>query len=475
MITRGGFISSGAVFAASVPFALSGKAGEVPNLRIGVLSDPHMKGEGSEEPFEKALRAFDRIKVDAVACCGDLATSGIVPELERVGRAWNRVFPGNRRSDGAPVSNLFIYGDHDMGGYAWRESKGIMPDDKLKKLSIPLNDPGALWERCFGEKWAPVVVKEVKGYRFVLAHHPMHNKDTKWGDTIPGVRDALRRHRQELAGNRPFFYLQHRLLKGTVGGKIAWGQDSGDAKEALSAFPNCIALTGHGHIACTDERSIWQGEFTVLEVPSIRYCVPFTGCENSPSLPAGTPNEKDRRKEMLMPGIAMRDARQGFVMDVFDRRIVIQRLDFAYADGERIAADWVVPLPFGRFRPYAYDVRAAKERAPQFAEGASVRVRRISSKTRGGKKVDCIEVSFPTACSLGAVPRANRYEISAICDDGTVSVKEVFSPKFCLHEGFDGGRVKCLFSVSGFSGNPEKVRFLVRPLGAFGAKGKAIS
>ena len=90
MITRGKFIASGAALAAVRPFAAIGGEGVPPNLRIGVLSDPHMKGEGTDGPLEKALRAFDRMKVDAVACCGDLATSGLVPELERVGAVWGQ-------------------------------------------------------------------------------------------------------------------------------------------------------------------------------------------------------------------------------------------------------------------------------------------------------------------------------------------------------------------------------------------------
>ena len=474
MITRGKFIASGAALAAVRPFAAIGGEGTPPNLRLGVLSDPHMKGEGTDGPLEKALRAFDRMKVDAVACCGDLATSGLVPELERVGAVWDRVFPKGRRSDGAPVENLFIYGDHDMGGYAWIESKGLMPDDELKKLSIPRNDPAALWERCFHERWEPVTVKDVKGYRFVLAHHPVHNRDTKWGDFIPGVKETLQRHRAELSGDRPFFYLQHRILKETVGGRITWGQDAGAAKEALSEFPNCFALMGHGHIACTDERVIWQGAFTALEVPSLRYCVMLTGCENSPSLPAGTADEKERRKKMLMPGLFARDARQGFVMDVYDRRIVVRRLDFAYTDGERVADDWVVPLPLGRLRPYSPVLRAKNERAPRFANGASVQTRKVTVKNRGGETVECLEVTFPTACSHGGAPRANRYEVTAVRTDGTTLSKNVDSPKCCLHEGFDGGRVRCLFSLGELQGG-DGVRFSVRPLGAFGAKGRAIS
>lgn len=475
MITRGKFIASGAAIAVAGPDVTFGGGNRRPNLRIGVLSDPHIKGEGTEGALEKALRFFDRNKADAVACCGDLATSGIVPELERVGATWKRVFPGSRRSDGSKVVNLFIYGDHDMGGYAWRESRGILSDEELKKLSIPFNDPAALWERCFNERWEPVAVKEVKGYHFVLAHHPVHNRQTKWGDFIPGVAEALQKHRLKFSGRKPFFYLQHRLLKETVGGRIAWGQDAGETRNMLAGFPNCIALTGHGHITCTDERSIWQGEFTALEVPSVRYSVPLAGCENSPSLGADTPNEKERRKALAMPEIAMRDARQGFLMDVFDSRIVVRRLDFAYSDGGRVAADWVIPLPTANERPYAYADRAAKERPPQFAGGAALKVCRVTAKTRGGKEVECLKVFFPTACSHDGHPRANRYEVTAECDGGACVVKEVYSPKFCLHEDFDGGLAHCLFPVAELSGQLERVKFSVRPLGAFGVKGRAIS
>lgn len=475
MITRGRFIASGAAIAVAGPDVASGVVARRPNLRIGVLSDPHIKGEGTEGALEKALRFFDRNKVDAVACCGDLATSGIVPELERVGATWDRVFPQGRRSDGEEVVNLFIYGDHDMGGYSWRESRGQMSDDELKRLSIPLNDPAALWERCFHERWEPVVVKEVKGYHFVLAHHPAHNRQTKWGDFIPGVAEALKANREKLDGKKPFFYLQHRLLKETVGGRIAWGQDSGEIRSSLAAFPGCIALTGHGHITCTDERSIWQGEFTALEVPSLRYSVTLAGCENSSFLGAGTPNEKERRMALAMPEIAMRDARQGLLMDVYDSRVVVGRLDFAYSDGGRVAADWVIPLSAAGGRPYAYAVREENERPPQFAGGSAVAVRRVTAKTRGGKPVECVKVFFPTACSRGGNPRANRYEVTAECDDGAKVVKEVYSPKFCLHEDFDGGLAYCLFPLAELSGKAEAVRFSVRPLGAFGAEGRAIS
>ena len=117
MITRGGFIASAAAFAVPVTSAAAESYGNALRLRLGVLADLHVKGDAvlakgrfrnSTEPFRKALRFFDRMHADAIACCGDLATSGLLPELERVGAAWDDVFPGNRRSD---------------GGHAWRSGR----------------------------------------------------------------------------------------------------------------------------------------------------------------------------------------------------------------------------------------------------------------------------------------------------------------------------------------------------------------
>ena len=481
MLTRSGFIASAAAFAISpsdVP-----PISEAPRLRLGALADLHVKGDAvlakgrfrnSTEPFRKALRFFDRMQVDAVVCCGDLATSGLLPELERVGAAWDDVFPGNRRSDGGHVEKLFIYGDHDTGGYSWRESRGLMPDDELKCLTIPAVGPAAAWEKCFHEKWEPVMVKEVKGFRFVLAHHPVHSKESEWGNRIPGLEDVLSRMRRELSGERPLFYLQHRLLKNTVGGADAWGQDDGSARAALSALGNCIAFMGHGHLACTDERCVWQDGFTALEVPSLRYVCTLPGCENSTFIPGRKEAVEVAKATIAMPPFAERDGRQGLLVDVFDERIVVRRLDFAYSDGERVAPDWEVPLA-AEIRKYRYAARTSSEIAPQFPKGASVAVRRVSAKTRAGTVVDALEVSFPPAHSTPSTPRANRYEVCAESASEKVVCMEVYSRKFHLAECFDGGAVKCVFPVTRLGRNPDEVKFTVRPIGAFGAKGKPIA
>ena len=81
--------------------------GVEPRLKVGVLSDIHLLVQKdsmhSDVYFEKALRWYDEQKADAVLLCGDIADCGLVSELEYAAAIWNRVFPGDRRSDGEPI------------------------------------------------------------------------------------------------------------------------------------------------------------------------------------------------------------------------------------------------------------------------------------------------------------------------------------------------------------------------------------
>ena len=195
LCTRKEFLGASAAAAAVEPMSLLAKPVDKPLMRLGMISDTHLilndNGLGLQNSlcFEPALRYFDERKADGVLVAGDLTDFGSAVELRRFAASWNRVFPGNRRSDGGPIKLLHIFGDHDMGGYMHKFSWA--PKAELAEGIIPEMDVAALWDECFHEEWAPIQVKECCGFKFILAHHPRHTKESNHGDSIPGLEDFM--------------------------------------------------------------------------------------------------------------------------------------------------------------------------------------------------------------------------------------------------------------------------------------------
>ena len=268
-MTRREFIAGSAAFAAA-PRAVADGA-DAPLMRLGMISDTHLVvtdgGSGVQNSlcFEPALRYFDSRKADGIVVCGDLTDFGTSSCLRHFASIWNSVFPGNKRSDGGDVVPLIILGDHDMGRYMHTKSWAPQSEDPSNIIPDHVAD---LWQECFGETWAPILVKECCGYKFVLAHHPEHNDESDHGNQIPGLAEFLAQ--QTFDASKPFFLMQHRIFKDTVL-VPGCGWENGTTTEILKNYPNAIGLCGHGHCNAVDELCLWQNEFTAIQIPSLNF------------------------------------------------------------------------------------------------------------------------------------------------------------------------------------------------------------
>lgn len=479
MTDRRSFLLGSAAFAgtAAAGGGLPKSLGPI-RMRLGVLSDIHVdvKDGVAIAKWEKALRAFDEWKADGVLVCGDLADWGLDCQLEWVAKTWFKVFPGNRRSDGAPMANLLHYGDHDTSGSTYREcppcAKAWPDVGMMKKHLIPLNDRKAIWERCFKEPWASIVHKKVKGYDFILSHFTKGEKGNESGDSVPGLEAFLAA--TKLDSDRPFFYSQHRVPFFTAGGGFVWGQDDGTVSELLNGkYPNAIAFCGHAHLTASEELSIWQGGFTCVEVPSLNYSVTLGGRENGYAL-TDMPYAKPYP---AMPPAKCDVRSQGFFVTVYDSVAVIRRWNFL--DDGPVGPDWTVPLGPHREKPYVRAVRREREAAPEFAEGAKIVFGKAHGKDRGGIEHDFVTVSFPIAEATATTPRANDYEVRLNVQrdyvDLTVSTRRVYSPGYGRALAVDKGPVVCNFPVADIPDGGQRLCFEVRPVNSFGRCGRPLS
>ena len=470
-----------------------------PNLRFGVVSDIHISchskpgdletSANNELTFVRTLEWFRDQGVDGVVVAGDMADNGIVRQLEYVAEAWNRVFPGDRALDGRKVERLFVYGNHDMGGipYARAHFKGKSDEEINANIIYP--DPKGAWERVFHERFEPIWAKEVKGYRFVGAQwwssQGCRGRDEKFND---GIVDWYAAHGKEFDPSLPFFHIQHPHPLNTCYGPWAWGRDIGLSTKALSAFPNAIAFSGHSHYPLTDERSVWQGEFTSVGTSSLRYMAAFfeefpgEGFANSGTAGPGAREAEAAKLQPRMPNPY--DCREGMLWSVYGDRIVVERREFL--SGLDVGEDWVLPLPAAEPKPFAFAERAKKIGAPAFPEGASLRIDRRKAKTRGAKangkapeipsvEKDCLAVAIPAAVAKDGA-RAHFFEVSATPKGGGAAVvRRILAEGFnhaCGHARAKAETV-CLFGVDELP--KGGVVFSARPVNCYGRAGAAIS
>ncbi len=386
-----------------------------PALAFGVVSDIHVTSSGTEARYEKALRIFRDRGADAVMVCGDIADWGTVNSLEHVRDAWKRVLGG---TDTVP---LLCTGNHDFDGWWYGDMAMDMHASGHSGAEAAVKSPGgmkAAWKRVFGEKYAPMRLRTVKGYDFVSAEYAGDD-----GKRRPDVAGFLTTHAKRLRDSgKPFFFFQHLPIKGTTCDSFGWSDD-GSAFPALKDFPNAIAFTGHTHRPFVDERQIWQGEFTAIGTPSLSYPSFPDGHENGGAKRDGTATNAMR----MIPARRDLEGTQGFFVNVYEDRIVVERIDIE-ADGAMAAPAWIVPL--SGTKPFSLAEVERRVPVPAFPGGAKVRCETRNTENRQGKWTIVMTCEFPSA----VVPdgwRVFDYEIRAVPKDGSAPlVKKFLSPAY---------------------------------------------
>lgn len=454
----GGMASLGALAASPVLAAAAGdRQGAL--MRMGVLSDVHLKNPGDEDTLLKALAYFRDHGADSVLIAGDFADNGKICQAKMLADAWFKVFPDDRAPDGRHVERLFIYGNHCVSDWAWN---GGFKNPQAATEAIGYGENRQrVWRELFHEDYAPIWMKRVKGIPVIGAHW----KDDGGTD----IEDFLQRHGKEIDPKLPFVYTQHAHPRNTCFGAWAWGHDDGRSTRALSPFANAVAFSGHSHYTLTDERSVWQGEFTSINTSSLRYAsTDYSLRENHGGNGSGFGGE---RRPHRMKGFDTGTGRQGMLVSYFADHLVIERREFVY--GESLGPDWLVPLPAaGKF---SYAVRAAKRKAPEFADGAKVEVEMVQPAAKDD--FTHIVLKFPAAHTVEDC-RVSEYEATAIlCEDDVELVqaqRRMMSPDHFLPAGKLIDQTSFTFAAEDLP-MKGRYRFEVRPVECMGKKGRAIS
>ena len=347
------------------------------DLRFGVISDTHIgdfrQGALSvglnyslHARLEKALKWYTaRPGVQALAVNGDMTEYGFSEEWDIFRSTWDT---HNKRN----LRLIAVMGNHDT--YAYEDN----PNEAADKF-----EAGA------GQKTLAHYV--LNGYHFIVLNTGSGDViDTKahggaiataraetpaGGDTVgPEIREWARERidfAKQKAPNKPIFVFLHHPIRNTFYVSNEWNTSSFGATPETYEFkddPEVVIFGGHIHSPNNEPRSIWQGGFTSVNVPSLHYMELEKGyLGNNVS---GTGNSTYPK----MPNPAYG---QGLIVSVKGTKVTIENYDFDFSEGPtplenvvQIPQTWEFDVTDSAIFPYTNAKRDAQKTAPVFVPAA---------------------------------------------------------------------------------------------------------
>ena len=400
----------GRVFAA--PSGWSPK--KKPNLIFGILSDTHLMVEWNRKSvyrtmtldyIRNAFKLFKNCNVDAFVHLGDASHRGAVREWEFHTEVFEDVFG----KSGGPVK-VIVVGNHELFGGCDRIKK-MWPDPAQWRENAICGDLPRHYERVWGEPFAEVFHKEVKGYHFFGRH--WETPEQKLADYINGKAGAF-----SLVGKKPFFVLSHKRTHFRC-------------NASLKKFPNAIGFCGHWHSSTANWTNIhyddFGGFYPIINCGACRFDGE-NGLNKEFLRETPAPQRDKKTNRFQFP------SRQAMIVNVFDDMVVFEKHEVGV--GGKIGPDWIMPMEVeswkvgkskveklkvgereGRAssRPHPFSREELKKSigAPEFPKGAKLAVGRVAPNApRGG-----LRTSRPTTSNEPlriSIPLANGNPTSRI-------------------------------------------------------------
>lgn len=297
-------------------------------LKVAVISDTQLPPTEKQlkesdvyvKNLETTLEFLKNNNVDMILFAGDIGDLGTRFAFQTYMDVFDRIYGENK-----PIVQT-IMGNHDY----WN-----------KNVFTAINHKKAFEEIIGHSPWTHYVVN---GYHFIGASPDSGNMTKGYQKTAQWLDNELQKASEDSNG-KPIFVITHNQPKDTSYGSEDWGDTTLDA--VLSKYPNVINFSGHVHYSLLDERSIWQGNYTVINTQSLSYTEMEEGKENG-TIP---PNAETTP--------------MGYIMEINSDKIEIHRFNFATGKEEKADMLWQFDLPYNNDEKYSFENRKAANKAPE--------------------------------------------------------------------------------------------------------------
>lgn len=405
-------------------------ADEKPLLRIGVLTDTHVGTTKSTcGRVRLAYDLFRKHNVELIVNVGDVADMHYPTGYKAYRQTVEEIYAGVPAS--ARPKELFAYAAHDYFDYR---------GSNRREWAKHATEAYAEMRKHIGATNGPYDEGSVKGFPYVVFPQVM-TEGVDFARCEKMISDAV-------AANpgKPVFVFAHEPPARTTRN----GRGHPKIREIFDRYPQIVNISGHVHGSLSDERSIWQGNFTSVSAG----CLKKWG---------GGPQGVIGNNAPYMQNYGV------LIVDVYSSRIVFRRFDVRGGEECHTSNPWMIPWPFDpATAPYRMETRKDVAEVPRFAAGAALSVA-PSAKHDGG-----ILLTVPSA-SGDPRPFVYRVRMEHLSADGKWR-KHVRRDFFgdAWQRARDRPASHGQEFASSYFEPGEKYRFIVSPVNCWGREGEPL-
>lgn len=323
--------------------------------RFAVISDVHISADdrfGSANKFQKTLDILNKQKdnIDALFIVGDLTHTDSKTEYEKALEKLRLLSPD--------IDIYSLTGNHEFYG-----------SNTNSQLSINT------FKNYFGEMNKFI---DIKGYPFILISVSDFDDDRNEHyskETLNFASEALAKASKDYPDKPIFVYTHVPAYKTILGSDV---NDLGNANyfftkeldEILKPYEQVILFSGHIHSSIVDERSIFQNNYSSVNLGSIAYACRINFPDNT-RLSDNYDGKNGTIKDNTAPAEAEKVA-EGIIVNVQpDKNIKIERWDFKRNALIKPEKPWIISYPYTK-NNFVYTSERDGGEAPYFVEGSEV-------------------------------------------------------------------------------------------------------
>lgn len=277
-----------------------------PKLRMPVFSDIHIRENGENTYFVKALSECNKFapNYDAIAIVGDITDSGKEKQYDRFMETLNSGINKNAKK-------IIAVGNHEF--FERDNNKALTNDLLSSRFAKKTGMPGIYYD-----DW-------IKGYHMIVLGGP-NGLDSSGNRTdYPIISEEQYQWLEKIIAidtdcKKPIFIFLHQPINDTVYGSLFWNGDfkDGRLKNILKKYPQSILFSGHSHCTLDHPRTVFQDGFTMVNTSSLAYTW-FEG------------------------GSGRENLSQGFIIEVYEDRVDLKAIEFSTS---QVIKSYKVHIPF---------------------------------------------------------------------------------------------------------------------------------